>query len=245
MRKIPRPSSIRFKPRGEVSVAMAPLFWLSLICRVSLVLLSVVYAVLICHYVREGGAVTRKYSNSDDIYINRIRFSRNSFVDFADQYLQNQLQKNFPKIKAKANNNATSPHSVSGVIGPAETAPQEAVELPLFSKTQKQKLVKEDQQNHYLEVENLQLNNSFSSPPRMTSQRGDVNNNKSFASTDQPYHTCWVNSTKNSQKFSFLQAPNLILAGTQKSGTTAISTLLSLHPNIVESLRFEQHFFDQ
>ena len=42
----------------------------------------------------------------------------------------------------------------------------------------------------------------------------------------------------------FLQAPDFILAGVQKAGTTALFALLRFHPQIVPSLHFEEHFFD-
>jgi len=46
------------------------------------------------------------------------------------------------------------------------------------------------------------------------------------------------------QRLSFPQAPDFILAGAQKSGTTALFALLEKHPSIIRSQNFEEHFFD-
>jgi hypothetical protein len=54
-------------------------------------------------------------------------------------------------------------------------------------------------------------------------------------------HTC---NTADTSYTTFIQAPGVIIAGTQKSGTTAVRAWLNAHPAVVGSIFFEQHFFD-
>jgi len=54
-------------------------------------------------------------------------------------------------------------------------------------------------------------------------------------------HSCSIQG----ETFTFLQSPDFIIAGAQKAGTTAVTSLLNLHPGIMGSARFEQHYFDQ
>lgn len=62
--------------------------------------------------------------------------------------------------------------------------------------------------------------------------------------THNPFrqHTCRIPDANST--FTFIAAPDFIIAGTQKSGTTAIRAWLNQHPNVVGSVNFEQHFFD-
>lgn len=47
------------------------------------------------------------------------------------------------------------------------------------------------------------------------------------------------------QTDSELKVPSFVIAGAQKSGTTALFYLMKAHPDIESSLRFETHFFDR
>jgi len=74
------------------------------------------------------------------------------------------------------------------------------------------------------------------------------------------YHTCTISSsnatgnnatgttaattTNTTTPYTMLESPSLVLAGAQKSGTTAVAALLRKHPNLVSSRREETHFFD-
>ena len=53
-------------------------------------------------------------------------------------------------------------------------------------------------------------------------------------------YTCQAGSST----FQFPRVPDLIIAGAQKSGTTALFALLEKHPSILRSKSFETHFFD-
>jgi hypothetical protein len=70
------------------------------------------------------------------------------------------------------------------------------------------------------------------------------NNNNSMLlekqQQQQPMHSCYDGEKVQTM----LQGPHLIIAGAQKSGTTALYALLRKHPRIVASRLFEAHFFD-
>ena len=63
--------------------------------------------------------------------------------------------------------------------------------------------------------------------------------NHSPSSTPPP-HVCF----DGNDWLTLRHAPDLIIAGTQKGGTTALYALLRKHPQIVASNLFEAHFFD-
>lgn len=67
------------------------------------------------------------------------------------------------------------------------------------------------------------------------------------ARNDSPRHNIYSRQScvlSNNDTYEGVAAPDLIIAGTQKSGTTPVRAWLNQHPNIVGSLLFEQHFFD-
>lgn len=45
-------------------------------------------------------------------------------------------------------------------------------------------------------------------------------------------------------EFSSLRVPSFIIPGSQKAGTSALYELLSMHPHVISSQKFEVHFFD-
>lgn len=81
----------------------------------------------------------------------------------------------------------------------------------------------------------------------MRNERPDDGNRTTTIATSESrirQHTCRTTSDKNDTGTTFIQAPDVIIAGTQKSGTTAIRAWLNQHPAVVGSVFFEQHFFD-
>jgi hypothetical protein len=56
----------------------------------------------------------------------------------------------------------------------------------------------------------------------------------------QPMHSCYDGEMVQTM----IRGPNLIIAGAQKSGTTALYALLRKHPRMIPSRLFEAHFFD-
>jgi hypothetical protein len=56
----------------------------------------------------------------------------------------------------------------------------------------------------------------------------------------QPMHSCYDGEKVQTM----IRGPNLIIAGAQKSGTTALYALLRKHPRMIPSRLFEAHFFD-
>lgn len=54
------------------------------------------------------------------------------------------------------------------------------------------------------------------------------------------YHACSIRN----HSYTMLETPSLIIAGTQKAGTSAMSALLQKHPFILSSHQGEAHFFD-
>ena len=48
----------------------------------------------------------------------------------------------------------------------------------------------------------------------------------------------------NQKELDALRVPSFIIAGSQKAGTSALYTLLRMHPHVVSSRKFEVHFFD-
>lgn len=76
--------------------------------------------------------------------------------------------------------------------------------------------------------------------PESTDRASRKGLESSLAAFSNRVHSC----TLHNKTIRLPKAPDLILAGAQKAGTSAFFFVLSQHPNMVPSFKFESHFFD-